>query len=175
MYSKNADCSNFLLVFSYIRNKISNQNQQLTRAYFSYVRVYAPPRQFIFLTAYFYPVGREAEKGKAINLFSKLLISSGKVHSSLNFLARWKSSQERQGNRWHKYGTEPKGTGVCFMHHSARTLISDCILPGSILGRQATKDKKEEHINENNRQLLFAMFFLYFSIYSQRWRAHDAR
>jgi hypothetical protein len=90
----------------------------LTGAYFSNIGV-APLSQFIFVTAYFYPVGREAEKGKAINLFSKLLISSGKVLSSLNFLARWKSSQERQENRWYKYGTELKGTGV--FHASQRS------------------------------------------------------
>jgi hypothetical protein len=118
------------------------------------------------LEAYFYPVGQEAEKGKAINLFSELLISSGKVFSALNFLTRWKSSQERQETRRHKYGTEPKGT-VAF-HASQRSHPNLRLHSPRIDSWPTGNQRQKEGANKQTRQTIFVcnVFLILFYLFS---------
>lgn len=96
------------------------------------------------------------KKGKAINLFSGLLISSGKVLFGPKFSHQMEQSfQERQEAPLAGTNIGPNPKGPRFIHHSSRSLIADCILldrflSESVNSRQRKTKRGWAYINKNN-------------------------
>lgn len=84
------------------------------------------------------------KKGKVINLFSGLLISSGKVLFGSKFSHQMEQSfQERQEAPLAGTNIGPNPKGPRFIHHSSRSLISDCILPDRFLSESVNSRQRK--------------------------------